>query len=376
MTSGKTEIRPVTNKTDLYKFIRLPWKIYKDNQHWVPPLIRDVKFKLNREKHPFFEFARVELFIAENGNEIVGRIAAIVNERHNEFHNEKLGFFGMFESVDDVETARLLYTAAEDWCRKEGMERILGPVNLSMNDECGFLLEGFDLDPAIMMPYTLEYYLKLSEECGYVKAKDLYAYFKGEVGVVDRIAKLVERVKRKEDVVVRPLDMKNLKRDVEIIKDIYNAAWEVNWGFVPMTPAEMDLMAKELKPIAEPELVLFAEVKGEPVGVAITLPDLNLVLKKLNGKLGPIQLLKFLYYKRKIKALRSIIFGLKKEYRRTGINVVLYYETEVRGAKIGYESCEMSWNLEDNDLINRFDEAVGGKLYKKYRLYEKSLINN
>jgi GNAT superfamily N-acetyltransferase len=374
MTSGKTEIRAVANKTDLDKFIRLPWKIYKDNSHWVPPLIRDVKFKLNREKHPFFEFARMELFIAEKGNEIVGRIAAIVNERHNEFHKEKLGFFGMFESVDDVETARLLFTVAEDWCRKEGMERILGPVNLSTNDECGFLLEGFDLDPAVMMPYTLEYYLKLSEECGYVKAKDLYAYYKGEVGVVDRIAKLVERVKSKEDVVVRPLDMKNFERDVEIIKDVYNAAWELNWGFVPMTPAEMDLMAKELKPIAEPELVLFAEVKGEPVGLAITLPDLNVVLKRLNGKLGPIQLLKFLYYKRKIKGLRSIIFGLKKEYRRTGINVVLYYETEVRGAKLGYDSCEMSWNLEDNDMINRFDEAVGGKLYKKYRLVEKSLL--
>ena len=376
MTSGKTEIRAVANKTDLDKFIRLPWKIYKDNPHWVPPLIRDVKFKLNREKHPFFEHARMELFIAENGNEIVGRIAAVINERHNEFHNEKLGFFGMFESVDDIETARLLYTAAEDWCRKEGMDRILGPVNLSMNDECGFLLEGFDLDPAIMMPYTPEYYLKLSEECGYVKAKDLYGYFKGEVGVVDRIAKLVERVKRKEDVVVRPLDMKNFNKEVERIKDIYNAAWEVNWGFVPMTPAEMDLMAKELKPIAEPELVLFAEVKGEPVGLAITLPDLNFVLKKLNGKLGPVQLLKFLYYKRKIKALRSIIFGLKKEYRRTGINVVLYYETEVRGAKIGYEWCEMSWNLEDNVLITRFNETLGGKLYKKYRLYEKSLADN
>jgi len=374
MTAGKTEIRAVTNKTDLDKFIRLPWKIYKDNPHWVPPLIRDIKFKLNREKHPFFEFARIELFIAENGNEIVGRIAAVVNERHNEFHNEKLGFFGMFESIDDVETARLLFTTAEEWCRKEGMERILGPVNLSTNDECGFLLEGFDLDPAVMMPYTLEYYLKLTEECSYIKAKDLYAYYKGEVGVVDRIAKLVERVKSKEDVVVRPLDMKNFERDVEIIKDVYNAAWELNWGFVPMTPAEMDLMAKELKPIAEPELVLFAEVKGEPVGLAITLPDLNFVLKKLNGKLGPIQLLKFLYYKRKIKGLRSIIFGLKKEYRLTGINVVLYYETEVRGAKLGYESCEMSWNLEDNDMINRFDEAVGGKLYKKYRLYEKSLL--
>ena len=373
MTSGKTEIRPVTNKTDLKKFIRLPWKIYKDHPHWVPPLIRDVKFKLNREKHPFFEHARMELFVAENGNEIVGRIAAVVNERYNEFHHEKLGFFGMFECVDDLETARLLYTAAEDWCRKEGMDRILGPVNLSMNDECGFLLEGFDLDPAIMMPYTPEYYLKLSEECGYIKAKDLYGYLKGEVGVVERIAKLVERVKSKEDVVVRPMDMKNFSKEVEIIKDIYNAAWEVNWGFVPMTPAEMDLMAKELKPIAEPELVLFAEVKGEPVGVAITLPDLNFVLKKLNGKLGPVQLLKFFYYKRKIKGLRSVIFGLKKEYRRTGINVVLYYETEVRGARIGYEWCEMSWNLEDNEMINRFDEAVGGKLYKKYRLYEKDL---
>ena len=373
MTSGKTEIRPVTNKTDLKKFIRLPWKIYKDHPHWVPPLIRDVKFKLNREKHPFFEHARMELFVAENGNEIVGRIAAVVNERYNEFHHEKLGFFGMFECVDDLETARLLYTAAEDWCRKEGMDRILGPVNLSMNDECGFLLEGFDLDPAIMMPYTPEYYLKLSEECGYIKAKDLYGYLKGEVGVVERIAKLVERVKSKEDVVVRPMDMKNFSKEVEIIKDIYNAAWEVNWGFVPMTPAEMDLMAKELKPIAEPELVLFAEVKGEPVGVAITLPDLNFVLKKLNGKLGPVQLLKFFYYKRKIKGLRSVIFGLKKEYRRTGINVVLYYETEARGARIGYEWCEMSWNLEDNEMINRFDEAVGGKLYKKYRLYEKGL---
>jgi GNAT superfamily N-acetyltransferase len=279
----------------------------------------------------------------------------------------------MFECIDDVETARLLYSAAEEWCKKEGMNRILGPVNLSMNDECGFLLEGFDLDPAIMMPYTPEYYLKLSEECGYTKAKDLYGYLKGEVGVVDRIAKLVERVKSKEDVVVRPMSMKNFKEEVEIIKDIYNAAWEVNWGFVPMTPAEMDLMAKELKPIAEPELVLFAEVKGEPVGVSITLPDLNFVLKKLNGKLGLIQLLKFLYYKRKIKGLRSVIFGLKKDYRRTGINVVLYYETEVRAARLGYKWCEMSWNLEDNDLINRFDEAVGGKLYKKYRLYEKSI---
>ncbi len=373
MNSGTTAVRAISSKSDLDKFIRLPWNIYKNNSNWVPPLIKDVKFKLNREKHPFFENARMQLFLAENSNGIVGRIAAVINERHNEFHDEKQGFFGMFECIDDTETAGLLFNAAEEWCRNEGMNKILGPVNLSTNDECGFLLEGFDLDPAIMMPYTHEYYLRLSEDNGYKKAKDLYGYLKDEVGVVNRISKLVERVKKKEDVVVRPINMKDFDNEVEIIKDIYNSAWEVNWGFVPMTPSEMDLMAKELKPICEPELVLFAEVKGEPVGVSITLPDFNYVLKKLNGKLGPIEILKFFYYKRKIVGLRSVIFGLKKDFRRTGINVVLYYETEIRAARIGYKWCEMSWNLEDNDLINRFDEAVGGKLYKKYRLYEKNL---
>jgi GNAT superfamily N-acetyltransferase len=375
MTSNNTSIRPVKNKADLNKFIRFPWKIYKGNSHWVPPLIKDVKFKLDRKKHPFFENARMELFIAERGNEILGRIVAIINERYNEFHKEQLGFFGMFECVDDVETARLLFNAAEDWCRLEGMQQILGPVNLSTNDECGFLLEGFELDPAILMPYTPNYYLELSEECGYKKAKDLYAYLKTDVGVVDRIEKIVERVKSKEDIVVRPLDMKNYFKEVELIKDIYNAAWELNWGFVPMTPAEMDVMAKELKPIIEPELVLFAEVKGEPVGISVTLPDMNFVLKKLNGKFGPLQLLKFFYYKGKVKGLRNIIFGLKKEYRLTGISYVLYYETELRGAKIGFESCEMSWNLEDNKMITRFNDTIGGKLYKKYRLYEKDLTN-
>jgi hypothetical protein len=243
-----------------------------------------------------------------------------------------------------------------------------------MNDECGFLLEGFDASPVIMMPYNPPYYLEFCERYGFEKAKDLYAYLKGEVGVVGRIAKLVERVKKKEHVVVRPIDMRQFDREVAIIKEIYNAAWELNWGFVPMTDREMDLMAKELKPIAEPELVLIAEVSGQPVGVSISLPDYNQVLKRLNGRLGPINLLKFLYYRRKITGLRGVLFGLKKEYRRTGINVVMYYETEMRGARLGYRWCEMSWNLEDNHLINRFDEAIGGKLYKKYRIYEKAIV--
>lgn len=373
MTRAAIEIIRVQSASDLERFIRLPWKVYRHHPHWVPPLLKDLRFKVDRQRHPFFEHAAAEYFLALKDGVDAGRIAAIVDDRYNEFHKEKTGFFGLYESVDDVDVATALYSAAEGWCRERGMDRIRGPMNLSMNDECGFLLEGFDADPVLMMPYTHQYYIGLSEKAGYAKVKDLYAYLKDEVGVVDRISKLVERVKQKEDVVVRHIDMNRFEEEVAIVKEIYNEAWELNWGFVPMTEKEMDLMAKDLKPLAEPELVLFAEVKGVPVGVSITLPDYNQVLKRLDGKLGPVQLLKFLYYRKKITGLRSIVFGLKKEFRRTGINVVLYYETEKAGARLGYRWCEMSWNLEDNDLINRFDEAVGGKLYKKYRICEKSL---
>jgi len=373
VTSRDVEIRRITSKQDLDRFVRLPWKLYKNDPHWVPPLLRDVRLKLDRSKHPFFEHAKMELLLACRGNDVVGRIAAVVDDRHNEFHHEKMGFFGMFECINDYDVAKELFSAAESWCKGQAMTRLRGPVNLSMNDECGFLLEGFDSDPVIMMPYNPRYYLEFAERYGFAKAKDLYAYLKSNVGVVDRIEKLVERVRSKENVVVRHVDMRRFDEEVSILKEIYNAAWELNWGFVPMTSNEFDLMARDLKPIAEPELVLFAEVNGLPVGVSITVPDFNLVLKKLGGKLGPVGLLKFFYYKRKITGLRSIVFGLKKEYRRTGINTVLYYETEKAGARLGYTWCEMSWNLEDNDLINRFDEAVGGKLYKKYRIYEKSI---
>jgi len=373
MTSYNFEIHGVQSKKDLHRFIRLPWQIYRDDPHWVPPLMRDVKFKLNRSKHPFFEHAEMELFLAYLGTKPIGRIAAIIDQRHNEYHNEHTGFFGMFECIQDYDVAKSLFSAAEIWCKDKGMNRLRGPMNLSMNDECAFLLEGFDSAPVIMMPYNPKYYLEFCERYGFVKAKDLYAYLKSEVGVNQRIGKIAERVKKKENVVVRPINMKKFDQEVALIKEIYNAAWEINWGFVPMTEAEMDLMAKELKPIAEPELVLFAEVNGKPVGVSVTVPDFNQVLKRLDGRFGPIGILKFLYYKRRITGLRALVFGIKKEYRRTGINTVLYYETEKAGEKLGYKWCEMSWNLEDNDLINRFDEAVGGKLYKKYRFYEKEI---
>jgi hypothetical protein len=373
MQLDNINIHTVSSNSDLEGFIRLPWQIYRDDPHWVPPLRKDVRFKLNRLKHPFFEHARMELFLATRGQNTVGRIAAIVDDRHNEFHHDHTGFFGMFECIDDYHVAESLLAAAEHWCKDQHMDCIRGPMNLSMNDECGFLLEGFDSDPVLMMPYNFKYYLDYCERYGFKKAKDLYAYLKGEVGVNERIGRLVERIKKKENIAVRSINMKKFTSEVELIKEIYNAAWELNWGFVPMTSNEMDLLARDLKSICEPELVLFAEVNGQPAGVSITLPDYNQVLKKINGRLGPVSLFKFLYYKKKITGLRALVFGLKKEYRTTGINTVLYYETEKAGARLGYRWCEMSWNLEDNDLINRFDEAIGGKLYKKYRIYEKAI---
>ncbi|MDW7679165.1 MAG: hypothetical protein SCK70_01260 [bacterium] len=373
MSSFNFEIHGIQSKKELRQFIRLPWQIYRGYPLWVPPLMKDVKFKLNRSQHPFFQHAEMELFLAYRGKKPIGRIAAVIDNRHNEYHHEHIGFFGMFECIQEYDVAKSLFSAAEIWCKNKGMNKLRGPMNLSMNDECAFLIEGFYADPVIMMPYNPEYYLEFCERYGFVKAKDLYAYLKSDIGVTDRIEKLVERVKKKENVVVRPINMKRFDQEIALIKEIYNAAWEINWGFVPMTEAEMDLMAKELKPIAEPELVLFAEVNGEPVGVSITVPDFNQVLKKLNGRLGPIGILKFLYYKRKINGLRSLVFGIKKEFRGTGINTVLYYETEKAGLKLGYQWCEISWTLEDNQMINRFAEAIGAELYKEYRIYEKEI---
>lgn len=366
------DLKVVKTKDDLSKFIKLPWKIYKDDMYWVPPLIAEVEELLNRDKNPFWKHADRELFLALKDKEVIGRIAAVIDDNHNNFHNEKTGFFGFFECINDSEVADILLNNAKEWCKSKGMNLLRGPISPSTNDEWGLLIEGFDSSPVIMMPYNPEYYRDLLERYGLKKAKDLFAFIK-KAGVPERIAKLVQRVKRKHNVTVRQIDMKHFDRDVQIIKDIYNSAWEKNYGFVPMTEDEMNLMAKKLKPMAIPPLILFAEINGEPVGSSITIPDYNQILKKLNGKLNLIGILKYLYYKNKVDGTRSIVFGIKKEHRSTGINTVLYYETEMAGLKLGYKWCELSWNLEDNDLINKFDEAVGGKLYKKYRVFEVSI---
>ena len=367
-------IRRVESRKDFKDFLKLPWRIYGDDPNWVPPLLRDVKSTFYFEKNPFLKHAKVELFLARRDDQTLGRIVAIIDHNHNQFHQEKTGFFGFFEVTPDYSVAKALLDRARVWCQGKDMNLLRGPMNPSMNDECAFLLEGFDSPPVIMMPYNPPYYLEFMETYGFYKAKDLYAFLK-EVkdGIPERIEGLVERMKRREELVVRPLDMRHLKGEVELIKEIYNSAWERNWGFVPMTDEEMDLMAKRLKPIAVPELVLFAEVRGEPIGVSVTIPDYNQVLKRLNGKLVPWGMIKFLYYRRKIDGLRALVFGIKREYRGKGVSLVLYHEAEKVATRLGYRWCELSWNLEDNDLINSFDTAVGGRLYKKYRIYEMEI---
>jgi len=369
-------IREVENNRTLKDFIKLPWHIYKNDPNWVPPLIYDVKRKLSPKKNPFFEHSIAQLFVAYTGSQPVGRIAAIIDFNHINFHQEQVGFFGMFECHENYSCAEILLDAAREWLKEHDMMFMRGPMNLSMNDECGFLLEGFESPPVIMMTYNPEYYLQFMERYGFEKAKDLYAYLnEGIVQTPERLEKIAQRAQSQHKVTIRPINMKKMEKEVSLIKHLYNAAWEKNWGFVPMTDAEMDYLAADLKKIVLPELVLFAEISGEPVGISVTVPNYNEALMQIDGHLDPLSLAKIYLHRKKIKGVRSLIMGMLKEYRVTGIPVLLFMETVKAARKLGFTWCETSWNLEDNHLINKFDETIGGRLYKKYRIYEMPIKN-
>ncbi len=364
----------VTTPEQLEAFIGLPRTIYARDHNWVPPLRKEVRSLLDREHHPFWEHARGALFLAEKDGVPVGRISAQVDDGYNDLWDERLGSFGFFESPDDQEVANALLNAAADWNRRQGMTVLRGPMSPSSNEEWGFLVRGFDRPPALMMPYNPPYYPRLAEAWGLLKAKDLLAFIKYAANPMpDRLVRLAEKLKANPRITVRPLDMKRLDREMPIVKDIYNASWQKNWGFSPMTEKEFDLMAAGMKQFARPEMVLFAFYDGKPAGLSITLPDMNQVLIHLNGKLGPAGLLKYLYYRRRVTGSRAIVFGFKPEYRRLGLPVLLFYETAKFMRAKGFEWCELSWNLEDNRLINDFDRELGGKVYKRYRVFEKPL---
>jgi len=362
------------NEKSLKNFLKLPYKIYKGDPYWVPPLESEIKTILS-DKNPFWKHSEKVIFTAYKKNEIIGRIVGIIDFNYINFHKEKVGFFGFYESFNDLDITKRLFAYLEEWMKEKGMEKIIGPMNPSTNDECAFLLEGFASPPFLMMPYNPPYYLSLMEKSGLKKAKDLCAWLMSvESGPVERLRKLSKRVKEKfPKLKVRPINLKDFKNEVKIVLDIYNSAWEKNWGFVPMTREEIEDMGKRLKPLIDPGLLQIAFYDNDPSGFLMALPDYNQVIKMVNGKLTPIGIFKLLYYSPRIRTLRLLTLGIKEKYRKMGIDVLLYWNSLNYALNKGYKWCEFSWILEDNTLTNRAAKMMGGMLYKKYRIFEKEI---
>lgn len=368
----------------LREFILLPWKIYRGDPHWVPPLIMDMEKLLDRARHPFHRHAEVEYFVARRGargdgsasgaGEVVGRIAAIVNHAHNQFHEDRIGFYGFFEALSDPLVPPLLFQAAADWLREKGMECMRGPTSFSTNEECGLLVDGFDDRPRVMMTYNPPAYVRYHDEFGFRKAKDLVAYILLDNAVPDRLLRNAEKVDAMGKARVRKIDLKHFAEEVGRIRVIYNAAWEKNWGFVPMTEAEIEHMARELRPVLDPELVLFAEIDGQPVGFALALPDAFQALQKANGRLFPFGLLRMLLETRRIRLVRVLTLGVIQEFRGQGIDTLLYHGLYRAAQKRGYIGGEFSWVLEDNLRMRRALDLQGAKVYKTYRIYDYPLV--
>ncbi len=377
--SAALRVDPVSSSSDLREFVGLAYRIYAGDPSWPPPLRSDVRWMLDEAKNPFWKHAKRRLFLARRDGNVVGRIAAIVDDEHNRVHGEKTGFFGFFESENDREVAVALFGAAEAAVRSmlPGCDRLRGPANPSLNDEVGALVPA-ESDPGLpflMMTYNPAYYLDLFADAGYAKEKDLVAIL-APVGDVSfkRLVRLSEAVrKREKGLVVRTIRMNRFDEDLAIVKSIYNAAWEKNWGFVPMTSDEIDAMAKKLKPILHPQYILFVEIDGKTVGFSLALPDFNQVLVKMGGSLFPFGWLKFFTEKRKIDRVRVMALGVLPEYRRRGIDAILYYESAREGIRIGHKWAEFSWMLEDNLEILKPLEVFGGRIYRRYRLVAKRL---
>jgi GNAT superfamily N-acetyltransferase len=372
-------VTPVRTPAEKKEFILFQYEVYGSDPHFVPPLLMDREDFLNPKKNPWFENGVTELFLARRGGKVVGRIAGVDDVRYNEFHGGKVGWFGLFECIDDLGVAKALFDAAEGWVKGRGLTEMYGPASFSSNNEWGFLAEGFDSAPVVMMPYNPKYYLKLTEACGYGKAKDLWAWWLDcAKPMPEKVARVAEKIRQREGIVVRQANMKDWDNEVARLKGIYNAAWEKNWGFVPMTDHEFDHLAKDLKLILIPELTLIAEVKGEPVAFCLTLPDANQAIRLANGRLTtfglPIGLAKMLLGLRKIRTGRLAILGIKAGYRKRGLDAVMMLDTFNVAKKRGWSGGEIGWTLEDNDMVNRAIEVFGGVKYKTYRVFSKALL--
>ena len=370
-----TEIRvaPARDRRAREKFIALPYALHRRDPGWAPLLRRDVRTLLSEAKNPFFAHAEAEHFLAERGGEVVGRITAIHNRAHNEFHRDRVGFFGFFESVDDPGVARALFDRAGEWLAARGLDVMRGPASFSTNDEAGLLVDGFETPAALMMPHNPRYYVGLVEGAGLVKAKDLLAYQRTFDRPPERLHAAVRRLEKRRGITVRALDMARFEQEVELVKRLYNQAWERNWGFVPMSDAEIDFLAAQLRPVVVPDLVTFAEHEGRPIGFAVVLPDFNVALRKNpSGRLFP-GILRVLLAGRGIDRVRVLLLGTVPEWRGKGVDALIDQRLWEAAHRRGYRWAEAGWILEDNHPMRNSLVNLGFEVYKTYRIFDKPI---
>jgi hypothetical protein len=375
MLRAGIEIVVVEGDSELKDFINLPWILYADYPRWVPPLKKEVRRLLDSRRHPFWSSAERRLFLARRGSQVVGRIAGIIDRRYNEFHCEQMGSWGFLECADDPAAAAALFSAVETWARQEGMAFVRGPLNPSTNYEVGLLVEGFEYPPALMMSYNPPYYSRLVESCGFAKEKDLLAFLiDGDYRLPEWMDQLAERIAKKRGIHIRPSRPKDADAEFALIREIYNASWSDNWGFVPLSDDEMRAIQKDVMRFVDPDMVFFIDYEHEPAAFCVIFPDINPLLKRLNGRIGLLGLLKVLMYRREITGLRLLMFGVKEKYRQLGIPLLAFHHIyEVVRQKDKYRSLELGWTLEDNEAVNTLALEAGARPYKRYRIFRKSL---
>jgi len=378
-------ILPVQDDGGVQAVIEFPWEVYRGDAYWVPPLISERQAFLDPKRNPFFQHGRLQLYLARRGDRVVGTIGAFTNDLFNQFQETNSGWLGFFEVLDDPEAAAGLLQAAEGWARTAGHRSILGPAQFSTNDEVGLLVDGYDDLPRILMTYNPRRYLGYFQAAGYAKAMDLWAYstsltkFKQSGGLPPKLGRVLDKVRARDRFHVRSLDMRRYDEEVERVKRVYNNSWARNWGFVPMTDAEFDRMGEQMKSIIDPDLVTIVEMEGEMVGFGLTLPDLNEPLHGAYPRPGTPEAWTFLKLlwnwkvRRKVSWIRVFALGVLPEFRGQGVDALMYQATVDAGLRKGYENVEMSWILENNDMMNRAIRLFGGEIYKTYRVYEKTL---
>jgi GNAT superfamily N-acetyltransferase len=386
MSAAPIDIVEAVTPQQRTEFIHFQWAPYTGNPYWVPPLISERQAFLDKTKHPFHQHSEVTLFLAKRAGQTVGTIAAIINNRHNQTHNENIGFFGLFECVEDYAVAERLLSTARDWVKARDKTAIRGPANYSVNDEFGLLIDAFDKPPCVLMTYNPPYYKDFIERFGFVKAMDLYQLLldvgklkDAEKAMDPRLVRVTKKLQQRSKITIRRTNLKDFDREVEIVKSLYNQAWEKNWGNVPMTEAEIDHLGHNLKQFVDPDLVLIAEANGVPVGLALCLPDMNVPLRRAYPRPGVPEwwtLIKLFYHwkvRPEIDTLRVVLLGVIEKYRQQGIEALLYMEIARQALPKGIHIGECGWVLETNDMMLRGIEGVGGKIFKTYRVYEMAI---